>query len=524
VATRHRSGLTVPSRHTRRGLAGLAGLLSAAVALGAAELVAGWIGPAASPVVAVADAVIALSPEPVKSFAISTFGTDDKPALVIGTLILLALYAVATGIVALRNRTLAQAGIGLFGFVGIVAAVTRPAGTPLDGLPSFVGAVAGILALRLLIDRLFAEAGADDGTPGVDRRGFLQAGAVALGVAALGGGGGRLLQRRFAVADERAAITLPRPASPAPPLPAGADLAPSVPGLTPLVTSNRDFYRVDTAITLPQIAPAAYRLTVTGQVDRPRTYTLDDLLRRHDLIERDVTLTCVSYEIGGVLASNARWLGVPLGPFLREVGVAGSSTQLVCRSVDGMTIGASTRTALETPDAMLAVGMNGRPLPVTHGFPVRMIIPGQYGYVSACKWLTSIEATTFEAYDAYWVREGWAPPPNPIRLASRIDTPVSGRSFAAGRRPIAGVAWAQTRGIARVEVRVDDRPWADARLSPDADPDVWRQWVLPYDFSPGTHRLTVRATSEDGEVQTSRRADPYPAGATGWHSVTVMAR
>ena len=225
-----------------------------------------------------------------------------------------------------------------------------------------------------------------------------------------------------------------------------------------------------------------------------------------------------------MLASNARWLGVPLGPFLREVGVAGSSTQLVCRSVDGMTIGASTRAALETPDAMLAVGMNGRPLPVAHGFPVRMIIPGQYGYVSACKWLTSIEATTFGAYDAYWVREGWAPPPNAIRLASRIDTPASGQSFAAGRRPIAGVAWAQTRGIARVEVRVDDRPWADARLSPDTDPDVWRQWVLPYDFSPGTHRLTVRATSEDGELQTSRRADPYPAGATGWHSVTVMAR
>jgi DMSO/TMAO reductase YedYZ molybdopterin-dependent catalytic subunit len=331
-----------------------------------------------------------------------------------------------------------------------------------------------------------------------------------------------LLQRRFAVAAERATILLPRPASPAPPLPPGADLAAEVPGLTPLVTPGTDFYRVDTAITFPQIQPAGYRLAVGGMVERPRLYTLDDLLHRDDLIERDVTLTCVSNEVGGDLAGNARWLGVPLGAFLRENGVAASSTQLVCRSSDGMTIGASTRAALETPGAMLALGMNGGPLPVAHGFPVRMIIPGQYGYVSACKWLTGIEATTYEAYDAYWVQQGWAAR-GPIRLASRIDTPADGRRFPAGRRPIAGVAWAQTRGIARVQVRVDDRGWTDARLSPEADPDVWRQWVLPYDFPRGSHRITVRATASDGEVQTSRRADPYPAGATGWHSVTVVA-
>jgi DMSO/TMAO reductase YedYZ molybdopterin-dependent catalytic subunit len=526
MATRHRSGLTVRHPAARRTLAGIAGLLAAAVALGVAELVAGVIGVEASPVVAVGNAVVALTPEPVKAFGIRTFGGDDKRALIIGTLVLLALYAIGTGLVALRDLRIAQAGIGLFGFLGIAAAVTRPAGSALDGVPSFAGAVAGILALRLLIgplDRLLPDDGAaEDDEPGVDRRGFLQAAGIALGAAALGGGGGRLLERRFAVASERNALRLPRPASPAPRLPAGADLAPGVPGLTPLVTSSREFYRVDTAITLPQIAPEAYRLTVAGLVARPRTYTLDDLLHRGDLIERDVTLTCVSNEVGGVLAGNARWLGVPLGAFLREIGVAASSTQLVCRSHDGMTIGAATRAALETPGAMLAVGMNGRPLPVAHGFPVRMIIPGQYGYVSACKWLTSIEATTFDAFDAYWVRQGWATE-GPIRLASRIDTPASGRSFAAGRRPIAGVAWAQTRGIARVEVQVDDRPWVDARLSPDADPDVWRQWVLPYDFARGTHRLTVRATAADGEVQTARRADPYPAGATGWHSVTVVA-
>jgi DMSO/TMAO reductase YedYZ molybdopterin-dependent catalytic subunit len=288
------------------------------------------------------------------------------------------------------------------------------------------------------------------------------------------------------------------------------------------VTPSADFYRVDTAITFPQIQPATYRLEVRGMVDRPRVYTLDDLLRRGDLIEKDVTLTCVSNEVGGDLAGNARWLGVPLAAFLRENRIAASSTQLVCRSSDGMTIGASTRAALETPGAMLAVGMNGLPLPVAHGFPVRMIIPGQYGYVSACKWMTSIEATTYEAYDAYWVQQGWVAQGS-IRLASRIDTPADRRSFPAGRRPIAGVAWAQTRGIARVQVRVDDRGWAEADLSAEADRDVWRQWVLPYDFPRGSHRITVRAVAADGEVQTARRADPYPAGATGWHSVTVVA-
>jgi DMSO/TMAO reductase YedYZ molybdopterin-dependent catalytic subunit len=357
----------------------------------------------------------------------------------------------------------------------------------------------------------------------MDRRRFVVTGGVALGAAAVTGGGGRLLQRRFDVGNARDELALPSPSSPAAALPRGADLAESVDGVTPLFTANRDFYRVDTAITVPQIRPADYRLTLSGMFDSPRSYTLTELFDRDDVIERDITLTCVSNEVGGGLAGTARWIGVPLGDLLRENGVSGDSDQLVCRSVDGMTIGAPTAAALGVENAMIAFGMNGEPLPVEHGFPVRMLIPGLYGYVSACKWMTGIEATTFDAFDAYWVERDWAREA-PIKVASRIDTPAPLRQFPAGRRPIAGVAWAQTRGIARVEVRIDDGEWQEAELAPQAATELWRQWVLPHDFAPGSYQLTVRATTADGEVQTDERARPFPNGASGLHSIRVIAR
>ncbi|MFQ1000533.1 molybdopterin-dependent oxidoreductase [Modestobacter sp. SSW1-42] len=539
-------------RGVRRLLAALAGLLAAGVALGIAELFAGFIGAASSPVIAVGNAAITLTPEPVKQFAISTFGEDDKIALVVGTLLVIALYAVVIGLVGLRSRRLGVAGIAVFGLVGVVAAVTRPAGGLFDAVPSLVGAVAGSVALLALLRPLTLptspvtrattvepqdDVAADDGLlgrlrevlgsgdrkgAGLDRRGFLLTSGVAVGVTAVAGGGGRLLQRRFDVAGARSELALPTPASPAPALPAGADLSAGVEGLTPLFTDNREFYRVDTAITVPQIRPAEYSLELTGMFDSPRSFSLDDLLGRSDLIERDITLTCVSNEVGGGLAGTARWLGVPLGAFLRENGVQDGSDQLVCRSVDGMTIGAPTRSALDVPDAMLAIGMNGEPLPVEHGFPVRMLIPGLYGYVSACKWITGIEASTYSAFDAYWTERDWAAQ-GPIKVASRIDTPAPLRRFPAGRRAIAGVAWAQTRGIAMVEVKVDDGEWLPAELSPELDADLWRQWVLPFDFTPGSHSVTVRATSADGELQTDARATPFPNGSSGWHQIVVVA-
>jgi DMSO/TMAO reductase YedYZ molybdopterin-dependent catalytic subunit len=538
----------------RRPLAALAGLLAAAVALGVAELIAALVGAGSSPVIAVGDAAITLTPESVKRFAITTFGENDKIVLVAGTLAIIAVYALVVGLVGLRNRRLGAVGIALFGLVGALAAVTRPAGGPFDALPSLVGAAAGITTLLALlaplgatspaavpapaepsgtgadghaderiVDRLREVLGSGDrkGTA-LDRRRFFLTSGVALGAAAVTGGGGRLLQRRFDVAGDRAALELPRPSSRAAVLPAGADLATEVDGLTPLFTGNRDFYRVDTAISVPRIRPADYRVSMTGMFDSPRSYTLTDLFERDDVVERDITLTCVSNDVGGRLAGTARWIGVPLRALLEENGIRSGSDQLLCRSEDGMTIGAPTRSALEVEDAMLAFGMNGEPLPVEHGFPVRMLIPGLYGYVSACKWLVRIEATTFDAVDAYWVQRDWAAD-GPIKIASRIDTPAPLREFPAGRRAIAGVAWAQTRGIARVEVRVDEEDWADAELSPEVDADLWRQWVLPYDFAPGRHSVTVRATGADGEVQTDARAAPFPAGSSGWHSVQVVA-
>jgi DMSO/TMAO reductase YedYZ molybdopterin-dependent catalytic subunit len=535
-------------RLVRRVLGGLAGVLAAAVALGVAELVAGIVGPRSSPVLAVGAAAIALTPEPVKEFAVRQFGAQDKLALVTGTLVVVAGCAALVGLLALRRRALGAAGVAVLGLVGVLAAVTRPAARVVDVLPSLVGVVAGVVALLALTAPLGAadptdgagdadDAGdtRDAAVPGrlrqvltagdgasLDRRRFLVTGAVALGGAAVAGGGGRLLQRRSDVAAERAALTLPRPAVPAPALPPGSDLSRRVPGLTPLVTRNADFYRVDTALVVPQLRPSTYRLALTGMLDRPRSWSLDDLLGRRDLVERDVTLTCVSNEVGGTLTGTARWLGVPLAALLREAGIRPASTQLVCRSADGMTIGASTRAALGTPDAMLAVGMNGEPLPVEHGFPVRMVIPGLYGYVSACKWLTGIEASTYEAYDAYWVQRGYAAQA-PVKTGSRIDTPAAGRTVPAGRRAVAGVAWAQGRGIARVELRVDDAGWVPAQLSPADDADIWRQWFVPVDLAPGAHQLTVRATAADGELQTGRRTGIVPDGATGWHTVRVVA-
>jgi DMSO/TMAO reductase YedYZ molybdopterin-dependent catalytic subunit len=558
VTTSLQAPVPAPEDHAerpfgRRALAALAGLISAAVALGIAELVAGLVGPASSPVVAVGDAAITLTPEPVKAFAIRTFGENDKIALVVGTLAVIAVYALAVGLVGLRNRRLGVLGIAVFGAVGVLAALTRPAGGVLAALPSLLGAAAGIVALLVLLAPLTAGAGAigpmasaredSDGRhadersvarlrdvlgsgdrkgAGLDRRRFFLTSGVALGAAAVTGGGGRLLQRRFDVAGDRAALQLPTPASRAAALPAGADLAADVDGLTPLFTDNREFYRVDTAISVPRIRPAEYRLEMAGMFDSPRGYTLADLFDRDDIVERDITLTCVSNEVGGTLAGTARWIGVPLAAVLRENGIRSGSDQLLCRSEDGMTIGAPTRNALEVEDAMLAFGMNGEPLPVEHGFPVRMLIPGLYGYVSACKWLVRIEATTFDAVDAYWVERDWAAE-GPIKIASRIDTPVPLRPFPAGRRAIAGVAWAQTRGIAKVEVRVDEEDWAEAELSPEVDADLWRQWVLPYDFATGRHSITVRATGADGELQAEQRATPFPAGSSGWHTVQVVA-
>ncbi|MCX4985161.1 molybdopterin-dependent oxidoreductase [Streptomyces sp. NBC_00572] len=515
-----------PTR-TDRLLAAVGGLLAAYVSLAVADVAAFWVRPEASPVPAVGGAVVDRTPAAVKEWAIREFGESDKAVLQLGILILLGLLAVGIGLLALRRRLLGSAMVGAFGVLGALAAVTRPdSDSALDAVPSLVGAVVGALLLYGLIGLLFARRSrAGSGGARADRRSFLvvaaSAGLAATGAAAVARAIGSPVEENAAAS--RAALRLPRPASPAPAVPAGAQLR--VPGISPFVTPNRDFYRVDTALVVPRVDADRWRLRVHGSgVREELTLTLPELMTRR-IVERDITLACVSNEVGGPYVGNARWLGVSLADLLREAGVrppsaGGPADQLVARSVDGMTIGTPVEQVMDGRDALLAFGMNGEPLPFTHGFPVRMLVPGLYGYVSACKWIASIELTTFAAYDAYWVPRGWAAQA-PVKTQSRIDTPRSFARPAAGTVMIAGVAWAQHRGIRRVEVRIDDGPWQEARLAAEDSSDTWRQWLYPWAAPPGRHTLTVRATDGTGATQPEERTGTMPDGAQGWHSVVV---
>jgi DMSO/TMAO reductase YedYZ molybdopterin-dependent catalytic subunit len=519
------------------------GLLTGCVALGVGQLVAGITGGMSAPLIAVGNTVIDASPQPVKTFAIDTFGSSDKMALLIGIGVILAIFAVVLGIVAVRRPRMALAGLAVFGLIGVLAAITRPTATAADVLPSIAGTIAGGFALLYLRRSMgfapvplmgipISQTGAGDGLAGsngaeasaraaaFDRRRFLMSGAFVAGAAAVSTFAGRWLLRRSQATASRAAVRIPAPSSPARPLPAGADL--HVPGLTPFVTSNDRFYRVDTTLFVPSVAAQSWALHISGMVDRPITLTYAELLQR-PLIERDVTLTCVSNQVGGRYAGNARWIGAPLKALLEEAGVHPGANQIVSRSVDGFTVGTPTAVAMDGRDSMLAVAMNGQPLPLEHGFPVRMIVPGLYGYVSATKWIQEIELSTFQAFDAYWIRRGWAQQA-PIKTESRIDTPNGSSKLRAGTIPVAGVAWAQDRGIRRVELQVDDGPWLTAELSAQDTIDTWRQWVVHWDATAGTHTLTARATDDTGETQTAKREPPAPNGASGYPSVTVTVQ
>ncbi|MET9134574.1 sulfite oxidase [Streptomyces antibioticus] len=525
----------------RLALGALSGVLAGCTALAVAEPVAAAVRPQSSPVIAVGGASIDATPAAVKDWAIRHFGTDDKLVLQLGILVVLAVLALVLGALAVRFRRIGAAGVLLFGAVGASAAVSRPDSSSLtDALPSVVGAVAGALLLYVLVGRLTevrrpaasasgsASEEAEDAPPasaGWDRRGFALAAASAAAASAAVGVVGRSLNAsrgQDAIAS-REGLVLPSPGTPAQPVPRRAGLR--VPGISSFVTPNADFYRVDTALVVPKVDADSWRLRIHGKgVQRPGTYSFDDLLRR-ELIERDITLTCVSNEVGGPYVGNARWIGVRLADLLAECGIkppsrGGPADQLVSRSVDGMTIGSPVEDVMDGRDAMLALGMNGEPLPFEHGFPVRMVVPGLYGFVSACKWIEDIELTTFASYDPYWVKRGWARRA-PVKTASRIDTP---RPFArprAGTVMVAGVAWAQHRGIDKVEVRIDDGPWQEADLAAEDTRDTWRQWSLPWRAAKGGHTLTVRATDRTGAVQTDKRTRTIPDGAGGRHSVVV---
>ncbi|MDT0345961.1 molybdopterin-dependent oxidoreductase [Streptomyces litchfieldiae] len=516
-------------RSGQRALGALGGLVAGAAGLAAGELASAAVRREASPVTAVGDAAIELAPVGLTDWAIDVFGTNDKLALEIGIVAVLGLCAAVLGALAPRFRLIGPAGAALFGLVGVAAAVTRPDAGGGDAWPSVLAAVAAGAVLWVLAGRLAEspDGAAGDGD-GFDRRGFL----TALGAAAAASAGAGLWGRALHSADSaeaaasRAALTIPAPDVPAAPVPPAAEL--DVPGLGPFLTPNRLFYRIDTALRVPRVDATRWRLRVSGRgVPRPVTMTLDQLLRR-ELVERDITLTCVSNPVGGTLIGNARWIGVQLADVLREAGVrppseGGPADQLVARSVDGMTLGSPLETVMDGRDALLAVGMNGEPLPFEHGFPVRMVVPGLYGYVSACKWLQGLELTTFDDFDAYWVDRGWAEQ-GPIKTQSRIDTPRPSSPPVAGRVPVAGVAWAQHTGIERVEVRVDDGPWQEAELAAEDTADTWRQWRWDWTAEPGEHRLQVRATDRAGRTQTETTTGTAPDGATGWHTVTLEVR
>lgn len=566
---------TGPMSTTSRRYAALAGITAAAVAIGIAEPVAVLTGPRSAPLVAVGGVIVDAVPESLKQLAIDLFGTADKIALLVGTAVLLGAFAALFGVLAIRRLALGLAGIAAFGAIGVAAALTRPGADLADALPSLVGAGLGALVLWLFIAGPFElnpwswspptpPAGPAPASPGdpvpssgpvspggpvpvspagsvpvtpagptaavepagpaeVDpdsRRRFLTGSGVLLGTAVVAGLGGRWLAGRRGVSAARDAIRLPAPVAPAPAVPAGADL--SLTQLAPYVTPNFGFYRIDTALVVPQVDPDTWRLRIHGRVGKERTYSYADLLAR-PLVERYVTLACVSNEVGGDLIGNARWLGVPLRELLDEVEPDDDADQVVGRSVDGWTCGTPTAALRDGRDALLAVGMNGEPLPVEHGFPVRMVVPGLYGYVSACKWVTELELTRFADFDAYWVPRGWSAQ-GPIKTQSRIDAPRGRNRLTTGPVTIAGVAWAQHRGIRRVEVRVDDGQWQEAALAPTVSVDTWVQWSWRWDATPGEHRLQVRATDATGETQTERTQDVVPDGATGWHTVTVTVR
>ena len=535
---------TAPARPAPTRLKGsAAGLLAAAAALGVAELVSGLFRGAISPVIAVGEWVIDHVPSWVKTFAVRRFGTNDKPALIAGTLVFVAVFAAVIGALAMRRKAIGVAGIAAFGLVGAAAAHARPNVTAIAMVPSLVGAAAGIATLLVLrsivVDTPVPAVVLDDPssagtsalpapsslaepvespTDGLGRRRFLVAGAVTAVGAAATGGLGRTLRHRFSVASARNSVTLPAPASAAAARPAGVDLA--VQGVESFMTPNSSFYRIDTALIAPQVDPGSWKLRIHGMVDHPMTLTYEQLLKR-PMIERDLTLVCVSNEVGGHYTGTARWLGVPLKDLLAEVGVKAGADQLVSRSVDGWTAGSPTAALMDGRDAIVAVAMNGEPLPVAHGFPARLVVPGLYGYVSATKWVTDLELTTFSAFDAYWVRRDWAQQA-PIKTMARIDTPRGLSSAAAGKVAVGGVAWAIHRGIDAVEVRIDDGPWQPARLGDVPNKDTWRQWVYEWDATPGRHSITARATDGTGVVQTDQRANPIPDGASGWHSVVVL--
>ncbi|MBM7785264.1 molybdopterin-dependent oxidoreductase [Tenggerimyces flavus] len=490
----------------------LAGVLAAGAGLGAAELVAGLFSVRETPVEAVGAAFIDLVPPWMKDLAIQLFGTNDKLFLVILIVVLLGALSVAAGIIAAFRRGLGLVLLVVLAAVATLAAATRPGAGVTNALPSLAAGLVAVVLLPFLLDRFVPKRESDNGR----RELLLNAGAVALG-SLLAAGAGRLwLGRRLGLEDARSALNLPSPPTPQPPAIAELGLK----GLSTWQTPNDTFYRIDTALSVPLVDPNEWRLKVHGMVEKPIELSLADLLKR-PVVHSWATLACVSNEVGGDLIGNAQWSGVRIAEVLREAGPLAGADAVKSTSVDGWTCGTPLSVLTDARDSLLAFAMNGAPLPLEHGFPVRMVVPGLYGYVSATKWVVDIEVTRFDRFDAYWTPRGWDEQA-PIKTQSRIDVPRSNATVPAGDVVVAGVAWAQHRGIDKVEVRVDEGPWQAARLAGEPTVDSWRQWTWQWTgATAGSYKLQVRATDAEGDTQTDQLAPPAPNGASGWHTVSV---
>lgn len=488
---------------------------------------------------AVASAFIDRVPKWLKTLAIDWFGTNDKLALRIGIYVVMGLFAVLIGWRSTRIRWAGIAGFGAFGLLGVLCVLDRPHASFTSVLPVLLAAAVGIAALVVLgvaIDGRWRATHFPRKSQvplGLDRRGFLTAsGSVAVAAIGMSIAGVALEQRRVRRLRSSAPTALPpvqqsgatgsESSSTSPAAPTEGSAVAQVEAETPFITPNGDFYRIDTAVSFPNVSSENWTLRVHGMVDRELTVNYADVLARPQ-VERTITLACVSNEVGGDLVGTASWQGILLADLLREAGVQTGAQQVFCTSADGWTCGFPVDALTDGRDPMLVIGMNGEPLPIQHGFPARLVVPGLYGYVSATKWVTDIRLTTWDDAAGYWTTRGWSVEA-PIKIQSRIDVPRRGTELRAGPIVLGGVAWAHRHGVAGVEVRVDDGPWVEATLDARGDLDTWRQWFYVWQAAPGKHRVTVRATDASGRVQTDEVQSPDPDGATGHHSRRFTVR
>ena len=490
-----------------------AGILAALAGTAAGHLVAALLVPASSPVLAVGTTVINLTPTPVKVWAVRELGSADKPVLIGSVLLGTLLLAGVAGILASRRFAVGATLLVVLVAAAGASALVQPAAGVLDAVPAVITALVGLATLAYLLRGVSRGAGSRDQVM-PSRRGFLLgAGAVAGAALVLAGTGQWIVRARSRISD----LALPKPSRPLAALPPG--LEQQYDGISAFVTPRTDFYRVDTNLTVPVVDVDSWSLTVDGDVTRTVRLSFDELAGM-DVVERDITMTCVSNEVGGNLVGSARWLGVPLKDVLDLAGIGSGADQILSTAVDGFTISTPLEVALDGRNALVVFGMNGEPLPREHGFPVRLVTPGIYGFVGSTKWLERLTLTTYAAREAYWTRRKWAKD-SPIKLSSRVDTPRPLSTVRAGRSVIGGVAWAQPDGVAKVEVRLDGGDWREARLGPSAGVEYWRQWYLPWDARAGSHQVAVRATNRKGETQVSERATPFPAGSSGIQEVVV---